>query len=162
MRDQPWVVVNVKPNQHTRAGVNARQQGYQWYVPRGLFRSPRTGTLREEPLFPGYAFARHPNGLWVSLSGTFGITSVMMLHDGGPARVPAAEIDTLRAREDDDGLVRLEAREFKVGEEVHVTRGAVTLDAIVDGMAGRDRVWVLWQILGGARTAVDVKDITRK
>lgn len=162
MSAQAWIVVRVKPNEGARAEVNARNQGYEWYVPRGMFRSERTRQLREEPLFPGYAFARHPAGLWQSLTGTFGVAEVMRIADDRPAEVSAEEVAHWRAREGPDGLVRLEAREFTEGERLHVDRGAVSLDAVFDGMAARDRIFVLMSVMGRqVRTEVAVRDVSR-
>ena len=162
----PWVVVRVRPNFLARAIDNMKRQGCECYTPRAMIRSPRTHRLSAQPLFPGYVFARHLAGRWMFLRGTFGVLGVVMGASGAskdpePARVPDHELARLRAREGPDGLVRLESREFELGEHVRVDRGAVSMDAIVDGMSGQDRVFVLLQILGGARAEVSAQDIYR-
>ena len=161
-----WWVVRVRPNFLVRAVDNMARQGCECYVPRAMIRSPRTHRLLVQPLFPGYVLVRHPEGRWMFLLGTFGVLGMIMEASGAskdpkPARVPDAEIARLRAREGPDGLVRLEAREFKLGERVHVDHGAVSMDAVVDGMASQDRVFVLLQILGGVRAEVRAQDIYR-
>lgn len=159
----PWVVARVHPQYGHRARVNVENQGAEYYRPMAMLRSDRTRLLRPGPLFPGYAFIRHPEGLWAFLRGTIGILDVILSASERPGLVPAGEIARLRAREGPDGMIRLESREFQVGERVRVEKGAVSLDAIVDGMSGRDRVFVLLKLLGDnwQRAEVDVKDILR-
>ena len=143
---------------------NVQRQGAECYAPRAMVRSPRTHRLSVQPLFPGYAFVQPPGKQWTFLRGTFGVLDVVMGAGGTseqPARVMSTEIERLRAREGPDGLVRLESREFEPGERVHVDHGTFSLDAVVDGMSGQDRVFVLLQILGGARAEVSAQDIYR-
>ena len=159
-----WVVVRYLPQRLRLMMDNVQRQGAECYVPRAMIRNPRTHRLLVQPLFPGYAFVRLFGEQWAFLRGTFGILDVVMGAGGvneQPARVADAEIARLQAREGPDGLVRLESREFEPGEHVHVDRGTVTLDAVVDGMSGQDRVFVLLQILGGARAEVSAQDIYR-
>jgi transcriptional antiterminator RfaH len=157
-----WFVVRTKPNQDARAKDNVERQGAEFYSPRAMIRSEKSRVLRPAPLFPGYAFVRHPDQHWVFLRSTFGILDILMVAEDKPATLPPTQIDRLKVREGPDGLVRLEAREFKVGERVHVDRGSLSLDAVVDGMASQDRIYVLMGVLGGARVEVDVKDVTRE
>lgn len=157
-----WVVARIKSNQGARAADNVVRQGAEFYSPRAMLRSPRTRLLRPQPLFPGYAFVCHPEGQWVFLRGTYGVLDVIMSTDEKPAYLSADEIVGLRAKEGPDGLVQLDAPEFMVGEHVHVNRGKLSLDAIFDSMAGQDRVYVLLGVLGGARTLVPAKDVTRE
>lgn len=156
-----WVVLRVRAQHLARAEENVRNQGGEFYAPHGLVRSDRTRVLARRPLFPGYAFARHPAGLWTYLRGTRGVSEVLMVTGDQPARLADAEVARLRAREGADGLVRTAACEFAVGERVRVERGALSLDAVVDGMSSHDRVFVLMQVLGGARTEVAVRDVYR-
>lgn len=160
--NNPWVVVRLRPNQGPRAEDNVKRQGAEFYAPRAMLRSEKTRVLRPQPLFPGYAFVRHPGGQWVYLRGTFGVLDILMATDEKPAYLPAAEIDRLRTREGPDGMIRLEAREFAKGEKVRVDHGSLSLDAVVDGMAGQDRIFVLMGVLGGARVDVAVSDVTRE
>lgn len=159
---RPWIVARTRPQQMDRAVINVNNQGAECYVPKALFRSARSAALRTAPLFPGYIFVRHPAGLWVFLKGTFGVLDVLMRTEEFPAYLSDVEVVKLREREGPDGLVRLEAREFEPGEPVRIARGAVHLDGVVDGMASRDRIWVLMHILGEqTRVDVAVKDVTR-
>lgn len=161
-----WFVVRIRPNQVRRAIDNMENQGCEVYVPRGMVRG-RNRRLSVQPLFPGYAFARHPERRWAFLRGTRGVLGVVLSagtdeRDPEPAVLPHAEIARLRAREGPDGLVRLQAREFAPGERVRVEKGAVSLDAVVDGMSGQDRVFVLMAVMGRqTRVEVAVADLTK-
>lgn len=153
------MVVRVRPNLLARALVNMERQGYECYAPRAVLRGPR-GRPQVRPLFPGYVFARS-SGAWASLNGTLGVLGLVMGAGEQPAALPAAEVDALRARESGDGLIHLEQlAPFKAGEPVRVARGAVSLDAVFDGMSGEDRVFVLLEFLGRqVRTEVGVEDV---
>lgn len=161
---RPWLILRVKQRMLARVEYNVRNQGAEYYSPRAMMRSFKTKLLRPAPLFPGYAFARPAGEQWVFLRGTFGVLDVLMSLGEEPARLPPVEITRLRAREGADGLVRLEAHEFKKGERVRVERGAVSLDAVVaDSMAARDRVAVLMQVMGRwTRADVAVGDVSRE
>ena len=155
-----WIVVRVRPQLIARAIINMERQGFECYAPHAMMRVGRARVLRRCPLFMGYMFARHPEARWVSLRGTFGVIDVLMGTEERPAPLPHIEIERLRAREAQDGLIQLKEREFEHGERVHVERGAVSLDAIVDGMSGPDRVFVLMQVLGRwTRAEVSARDL---
>lgn len=156
-----WLVLRLKPKLEKRAVDNVVAQGAEFYFPRALVRVPRSAVLRPAPLFPGYAFARPAGDAWVYLKSTIGVADVMMSTGEHPARLRAAEIEKLRAREDSDGFIRLNTSQFKAGERVRIADdGGVLADfagVIDEGTPGRDRVFVLLGILGRqARVAVDV------
>jgi transcriptional antiterminator RfaH len=106
------------------------------------------------PLFPGYAFI----GIelqWHAARWTPGVSSLVM--DGErPARVPDADIAELRARER-DGFVVLPKQpapksSLHPGDRLRVRNGPFTGSfGLCAGMAPRDRVLVLLQMLGAER-----------
>jgi transcriptional antiterminator RfaH len=118
--------------------------------------------MRIEPLFPGYAFARPAGESWVFLKSTFGIQDVLMSTGEMPARVPAAEIAGLMMREE-DGIVRLPPLGFRQGEALHIEDGPfLGLTGIYDGMASRDRVFVLLSVLGRqVRVGLGARSVSR-
>lgn len=159
-----WLVVRVKSMQYERAADNVRNQGSEFYCPRGMLRSQRTRILRPEPLFPGYAFARPPGPTWMFLKSTIGVLDVLMATGEEPARITQTDIDRLRAREDDDGFVRFESSQFRKGERLRVDGGLFAdLPAEFDAMAGRDRAFVLLELMGRrTRVEVAVRDLSRE
>ncbi len=157
----PWVVARFRAQFLAKVQYNVKNQGAEMYVPMAMIRVGAKRRLEPRPLFPGYAFVRHPAGLWLFLRGTFGVLDVVMGRGENPAWLPDDQIERIRSREGPDGVVRLQSSEFKQGEKVRVESGVLSFDAIVDGMASHERVFVLWNVLGHQmRTEVDVKDIS--
>lgn len=146
---RPWIVAQVRPQLLRVAIRNMERQGLEVYSPR--CRELARGSPRERALFPGYAFARHPEGRWLFLRGTYGVTAVVMGTAGRPAEVPDAEVARLRAREGADGAVDLRPRGLSAGERVRVGGSELSLEGVVEGMTGPDRVAVLMQFLGAQR-----------
>lgn len=159
----PWLVLRIKPPQEARVAQNVRRQATEYYHPRALVRSSKTRALRVAPLFPGYAFARPPTPVWTYLRSTYGVLDVLMSTGESPATITDAELGRLRAREGPDGLIRLSVTEFCCGEVVVVEGGPFTdLSGEIEGMSGRDRVFVLMQLLGRkVRVKIDVRDLRR-
>lgn len=156
----PWLVVRVRPQWLGIAIRNIERQGCEVYSPR--CREFVRGRPRDRPMFPGYLFARHPDQRWVFLRGTYGVLGVLMTTSEVPASLPDEEITRLRAREGPDGVVLLGPAPTKVapGDRVWVEHGALSLDAVVDCMSGRDRVFVLMRVLGSSRRVeVPLSDI---
>jgi len=154
-----WMVVRVRPNLLARAIINMERQDYECYAP--YIRVRVKGRWRRAAMFPGYAFARARDGRWRSLGGTLGVLEIIMSAGEAPARIPDEEITRLRGREGEDGLIHLDAPPLSRGDPVQVAvRGAGLLDAIYDGMSGRDREFVLLKILGRwTRTEVRAEDL---
>lgn len=161
MADKPtsWIVARVRPNQLSRAVFNVEKQGCEAYVPMLAVRKRRQWSA--EPLFPGYLFVRPANPAWMFLRSTVGILDVLMVGDERPAWLPDLEIQQLKARED-NGVIKPRSLGFTMGDKVRVNKGAVSLDAIVDGMAAHDRVFVLLQVLGRwTRAEVALDDLQK-
>ena len=158
----PWVVLCVHWRQEDVATRNLENQGAECYLPRALVRG-RTHVLSPQPLFPGYAFARHPEGRWSFMRSTRGVKDIMLMGTEAVATVTDAVIRGLRAREHNDGLIHLGEEGFDMGERVKVDRDVVIMKGIYDGTSGPDRVFVLLEFLGGTtRAEVDIKDVTRE
>jgi transcriptional antiterminator RfaH len=64
--------------------------------------------------------------------------------------VPPQVLHSLRAREDESGYVKLDKRpKFALGDKVRVIAGAFAESlALFDGLADRDRIVVLLDMLG--------------
>lgn len=147
-----WFVVNTLPHQERRAEANLRRQGFETWLPE--FRRRRRHARRIDmilaPLFPAYLFVclDVETERWRSINGTFGV--VRLLCDGEvPKAVPAALIDDLMHRRDETGSIVLPSRKFAFGEAVKVAAGAFAdLEGLFEEMAGRDRVYLLFNLLG--------------
>jgi transcriptional antiterminator RfaH len=115
------------------------------------------------PLFPRYLFVRMDIAAqrWRSVCSTFGV-SRLVLAGSFPEPVPSRVLNALRAREDASGYVTLDRRpKFAAGDKVRVLTG-VFADSLglFDGMADRDRVAILLDLLGRkVRVVTDAESI---
>jgi len=148
-----WYVVQTQVNGEAKAAQNLQRQGYDIYLPRYLKRRrhARKVDLVARPLFPRYMFVTIDMAAqrWRSIQSTFGV-SHLVCNGEDPAVVPEGVVAALKAREDDKGFVKMEVRPtFAPGDKVRVLAGAFMDNAgLFDGMADRDRVSILLDMLG--------------
>ena len=148
-----WYVVQTQVNGEAKAAQNLLRQDYQIYLPRYLKRRrhARKVDFVAKPLFPRYMFVRIDLATqrWRSVQSTYGV-SHLVLNGSDPAPVAGQVIYALKAREDASGYVTLEQRpKFAIGEKVRVLAGVFADNlGLFDGMADRDRVAILLDLLG--------------
>ncbi len=148
-----WLVVRTKIRREKWAGDNIEHQGFGVYNPLVAIELSLV-QVKIESLFPGYLFVYTPNGQWRVLTGTFGVVGVVM-YGGVPARISELEIDRVRAREDENGIVRLPSalqseRRPKFGDTIRVKDGPFEdREGICVGSRGLERTTVLMDFLGG-------------
>jgi len=148
-----WYVVQTQVNCEAKAAENLRRQGYEAYMPRYLKRRrhARKVDFAAKPLFPRYMFVAIDMATqrWRSIQSTFGV-SRLVTHGDEPAVLPEAVVGALKAREDDRGFIKLDARPaFAPGDKVRVLAGAFMDNAgLFNGMADHDRVSILLEMLG--------------
>ncbi len=156
-----WYVAQTRPHLETKASEHLRRQGFVAYLPRYLKqrRHARRIDRIAAPLFPGYVFVSidFATQRWLSIDSTFGVRKLVRSGDR-PAAVLQSIIDTLKRRENADGLVQLERRpQFSPGDKIRVV-GGVFCDCLglYEDMSSRDRVAILLDLLGRkVRTFVD-------
>jgi transcriptional antiterminator RfaH len=131
--------------------------GYEVYWPR--IRTKRVAQIRKpklqtQPLFPGYVFVL-VELQWYTARWCPGVIRLVL--DGvQPARVPDQVIAELKGRER-NGFIELPKTPkpspgLSPGDRLRVHSGPFTgLDGLYAGMAPRDRIVVLLQILGAKR-----------
>lgn len=149
-----WYVVQTQVNCETKAALNLIRQGYEIYLPRYLKRRrhARKVDFVARPLFPRYLFVAADMAAqrWRSIQSTFGVSHLVT--DGrGPAIVPEGIVSALKAREDLKGFVKMDVSpRFAPGDKVRVLAGVFMDSAgIFEGVADRDRVAILLEMLGG-------------
>jgi transcriptional antiterminator RfaH len=148
-----WYVVQTHVNREAKAAVNLRRQGYDIYLPRYLKRRfhARKADFTAKPLFPRYLFVAIDMGAhrWRSIQSTLGVSRLVSNGDN-PAPVPEGVISALQAREDDQGLIKLNFKPaFEPGDKVRILAGAFMDSAgLFNEMADRDRVSILLELLG--------------
>jgi len=148
-----WCVVRTHAHAETRALENLRRQGFETYLPR--FRKLRSHARRRDlvaaPLFPRYCFVALDKawGRWHAIRSTIGVDRILG-GEQGPASVGDEIVDELRQREDADGFIQMdEKRRFSIGEQVKLVSGIFSsCSALVEGMADKDRVIVLLEMMG--------------
>jgi transcriptional antiterminator RfaH len=148
-----WYVVQTQINAEAKAARNLLRQGFEVYLPRYLKRRSHARKIEKvaAPLFPRYMFVSIDIAAqrWRSVHSTYGV-SHLVLNGSDPAPVAGAIIDQLKAREDANGFVKLDQRpKFAIGERVRVSAGVFAENiGLFDGMADRDRVAILLDLLG--------------
>jgi transcriptional antiterminator RfaH len=160
-----WYLAQTHAHSENKAAANLIRQGYSIYIPRYLKR--RSHARRVEsvpaPLFPCYLFVAFNvvTERWHSIQSTWGV-SRLIRHGDAPALVPETVILNLREREDENGFVRLNPRpNLASGDEIRVVGGVFdTCLGLFEGMAERDRVAVLLELLGRkVRVLLDVDSV---
>jgi len=158
-RPSRWIVCSTQPQRERWAADNAQRQGYDTYLPMIRTEVVERGvaSLRVRPLFPRYLFVHITNEQWRSLTGTFGVASIIMGDNGRPATLPEIAIDQLRARERDGYVVLPRAEEIALtpGQAVRVLAGPFegTVGVYV-GMGPAERERVLLDLLGRKTTVL--------
>jgi transcriptional antiterminator RfaH len=151
--DTRWYVVQTQVNGEAKAAQNLLRQGYEIYLPRYLKRRrhARKVDFVAKPLFPRYMFVAIDMAAqrWRAIQSTHGV-SHLVCNGEEPAAVPKGVLGALRAREDERGFVRMEAKPaFAPGDRVRVLAGAFMDNAgLFDGMGDHDRVAILLDMLG--------------
>jgi transcriptional antiterminator RfaH len=160
-----WYVVRTHAHAEAKAVLHLRRQGFDVYLP--VFRKERRHGRRNEvgraPLFPRYCFvafdvAHQP---WNAIRSTRGVEHLIGNGDG-PIAVRPDTVSSLRAREDHEGCIEMHAKpRFCRGDRVQFQRGVLSVSsALVEGMAGCDRVAVLLNLLGrSVRVVVDARTV---
>ena len=148
-----WHVVQTHPHAEEKAASHLVRQGYGIYLPRYLKRRRHARRIEtvSAPLFPRYLFVGidRMTQRWRSIHSTIGVTQ-LVCNGEDPAWVPEKVISDLRGREDERGFVHLDLRpRFALGDKIRVVDGV--FDAclgLFDGMADRERVAILLDLLG--------------
>jgi len=148
-----WFVVQTHANQEQRALAHLERQGFEAYLPCYLRRrrhARRTQAV-PRPLYPRYLFVSLDlvRDRWRVVNSTFGVLRLVCQGDR-PAAIDSAVIAGLKARENEDGLVRLEpASRLARGDMVRVVDGAFAQClGLFEAIAAKDRVAILLDVLG--------------
>lgn len=148
-----WYVVQTQPNREDRAVVHLQRQGFVTYLPR--YQRTRRHARRAEtvlrPLFPRYLFVALDlaRDRWRSVYSTFGVSRLLSAGEA-PLAVPPGLIDEIRARESQEGIVRLGLPAgVGVGSHIRLIDGIFTdAEGVIERVADASRVAVLLKLLG--------------
>jgi len=147
-----WYVVHTHAGAEEKAARHLANQNFEVYFPRirKRWRHARRTQTVARALFPRYLFVHIDleNQAWRSIRSTIGVLQIVG-HGEQPMPVPQKVIDEIRAREDDTGLVTLDAIRLKKGDRLRVLEGAFSeLVGIFEEAADDRRVIVLFDFLG--------------
>jgi transcription antitermination factor NusG len=146
-----WAAVRSLPQRERFATEQLGLRGYETFLP--LVETQRASA----PLFRGYFFCRIVDR-WHAITTCFGVVALVRVGDC-PCKIPDFEIETLKARADAAGIIRLppppppaSQRRFAKGEKVKIIAGQFShFDAIHSGMRRGDLERVLINLLGAQR-----------
>ena len=165
MSTKRWYVAQTQPNAESKAVVHLNRQGFVTYLPRYLKkrRHARRVDTVAAPLFPRYLFVEIDTSAqrWRSIYSTVGVSQLV---GNGDAPTPVADevVAVLRQREEANGLIKLDLRPtYAAGDKLRVLDG-VFYDCLglYDGMADRDRVAILLDLMGRkVRVVVDADGV---
>jgi len=148
-----WYVVQTHVHSENKAATHLLRQGYDVYLPRYLKRRRHARRVENvpTPLFPRYLFVGFDlmTARWRSIQSTQGVAS-LVCNSNEPAVLPESVVAELRRREDDNGYIRLDLRpQYAPGDKVRVVDGVFSDSfGLFEGMADRDRVAILLDLLG--------------
>ncbi len=150
-----WYLIHTRPLSEVIAQTNLERQGFEVYFPRfeQCVRRKRGCEARVGALFPRYLFLRLDAGRQAlsPVRSTWGVATVVRF-GAEFAVVPDSVVCELRSRADPEtGLHRLSgAVRLARGSLVKIVASALDgLEGIFERTAGRGRVVVLLELLGG-------------
>ena len=145
-----WYLIYCKPQQERIARDNLERQGYAVYLPLVAVRRRRKAkTVRVvDPLFPRYIFIYLSDQTddWGPIRSTIGVSSLVRFGQI-PAQIPVSLIESLRERENSDGIQELPEQRFKFGDKVRIAEGVMEgFEAIFQCHKSNERVILLLKI----------------
>ena len=148
-----WYVVYTQPNGENLADLHLQRQGFEVYLPRYLKqrRHARRTDVVARPLFPRYLFVRADiaAGQRPGVNNAPGVAYLVSVGDQ-PAAVSGSVIDEIKAREGDDGFIRLGRHQrFSQGDPVKISDGALCDHiGLFHSVTDNERVIILLDLLG--------------
>ena len=142
-----WAVAITRPRHEAKVIPHLDRQGLEYFMPQIRVKDHYFNE-RLEPLFPRYFFCLVGNA-WHDLMTTIGISGVIM-NGEKPALVPDVVVGELRNRCDAMGIyIPPPPFRYRRGMRVRVKCGPLMgHQGIVQGMRGKERVNVLFTMLG--------------
>ena len=153
--EQPWFLVQTKPNAEAVASQNLKNQQITAFMPLQKLTRRKGSAFQTQlrPLFPGYVFvAQDPAaGQWRKINNTRGVARLVRLA-AEPTPVPATIMEQLFARCDETGIFQ-QSSTLVAGRDAKITRGpfAGTIAKIVE-IDPNQRVHLLLDFMGQTST----------
>ena len=148
-----WCAVQTHVRAEDKAAFHLRRQGYEIFLPKHLKRRKHARRIDwvSTPLFPRYLFVAIKPDItpWWAIRSTVGVGSLICFGDS-PAVVPENIITEIKARQDENGMVKLHAGSaFKRGDRVKIIDGPLNdLEGLFESPTNEDRVTILLSLMG--------------
>lgn len=148
-----WYAVYTQPRFELWARTNLWERGLEVYLPQYRRRVRHARQVRDivTPYFPRYLFVQADPELGDrrKIDSAKGVVGMVRFGDCTPP-VPDAVMKELRAREGEDGLIRMDGGpRFKPGEKVRLLGGALADQVgVFETATDAQRVIVLLELLG--------------
>ena len=144
----PWAIIQAQPcaADDNKNPVVRRlcHRDFSVYNPRILRKNER----HPRQLFPGYMFVTDIRHRWDVLRSTDGVHRLLMSAPERPAELSDRAVEGIRRCESSEGIVVLSDK-FSPMSKVKTTAGAfMNMIGIYEGQRHRDRVSVLFRLLG--------------
>ncbi len=119
-----WYAVHTQPNGEHKALRHLERQGFNAYMPKYLKRRSHARKVDwvSAPLFPRYIFVGMDIRAqrWRAIHSTVGV-SYLVCQGDSPVEVPDGVVESLRARENEKGLVDFnKVSPFKKGDQIQI------------------------------------------
>jgi transcriptional antiterminator RfaH len=152
-----WYLVKTKPLNEARVSARFAEAGFELLFPKIVKRARRRGEVEQRPFFPTYLFVRFSLEQLRLIRYTHGVARVVSF-GLEPEPVEEAIVEAVRARMDDEGVIRLLRKpvEWQPGQKVSIAEGPFTgLEAIfVEALPDRERVVLLLDAVSRFRVTV--------
>lgn len=154
-----WFAIHTKRHRETLAAAGVGALGLAVFLPMVKVECLEHFAIKKDsqPLFPGYFFARFCPA--ISLSAVESARGVLRIIKSGAWPIPVDEqaIVEIQGRVAEDGLIPLENRELKPGDQVSIQQGpfAGMLARVEMELDGGRRVAILLQAMWNARVLIE-------
>lgn len=157
-----WYLIQTKPRQENLARINLERQGYVIYLPRVIKQRARRQLSGEStaPLFPRYLFIHLNEGIddWGPIRSTLGVQALVRFGQI-PARVPEALIESIKSRENEQGVHVFKKPAFLIGDKVRIIDGPFDgIEAVIFSKTSKERTVLLMKLLE-KYVKVEINDI---
>lgn len=150
-KEQPWFLVQTKPNAEALAFQNLENQEITAFLP--LHKTTRRKTYKFQtilrPLFPGYVFISLElnDVLWQKVKNTRGVTRVVRF-GREPSQVPSKILNELFACCNSNGIFQREEK-FVIGNKIQIKEGPLAgiIGRIID-VDPKQRIKILFDFMG--------------
>lgn len=163
--DPKWYLVKTKALNESRVHKRLTGAGYEVLFPKIRKKSKRNrGLFEMRPLFPTYLFVRFHRDETKTIKYTHGVARVICFGPE-PHEVDEEIIAAVRARMDEEGIVKLEPKRLSLssGQRVKIGEGPFAgLDAIfVEELPDRERVVLLLDAVSSYRLTIEKDSLER-